>query len=115
MGVCFQPSYMLLPQDNDSNPSPLPWDNSLGKTGQRAGVIASHKRRAILHCEIGRQLSETTTLLSLSIFVFDKANLDLFIVVKLPFLQKKKSPFNILNMSEVSTSVQKLPVSRPRK
>lgn len=40
-------SYMpfLLPQDNYSNPFPLPWDNSLCKIGQYAGVIASHKWR----------------------------------------------------------------------
>lgn len=59
----FLSSYMPLPlpQDNDSNPFLLPRDNLLYKTGQCAGVIASHKRRPAspyVHWRTSRLLSK---------------------------------------------------------
>jgi len=50
-----------LPQDKDSNPFLLSWDNSSCKIGQCAGVIASHKWRQTspsVHWRASRLLSK---------------------------------------------------------
>lgn len=82
----FWSSYMPLPlpQDNDSNPYSLPWNNSLRKAVSRSRSFTQMKGNITLRSAENCQRPQHYWV---HFCLDDKANLDLFIVVQ--FSQKK--------------------------